>query len=214
LVLVFNFVWCFIGASGTGKTVTAIRIAQDWKQERKRTGGKIIAFDPHGDFRNILDIKIDAKDEGWAKILMQKNKDGTFMFANSLLILDDYRSILQGNNMDVDFYDLLALRRKINLDVIYITHNPKLILKGLSYWNTHFSLFKTSAHSDDFEDKIPKHLICQQACNLINAYTRTFDEKQYNALYPNFPYVFVKADSDQLFPQNMEQEIIDSLQLN
>ena len=207
------FVWCFIGASGTGKTVTAIQLAKDWKKSRRRVGGKVIAFDPHGAFKNILDVKIDKNDEDWAKILMQKNKDGTYMFANSLLILDDYRSILQGNNMDADFYDLLALRREIGIDVIYITHNPKLILQGLAYWNTCFSIFRTAAHSDDFEGKIPDFLPCQRACNLINAYTKTFEEEEYNALYPNFPYVFVRAGSDRLFPQNMKQEIIDGLEL-
>lgn len=208
-----NFVWCFIGTGGTGKTVTAIKLAKDWKYSRRRIGGKVVAFDPHGDFKHVLDVKIDSKDEDWAKILMQRNKDGTFMFANSLLILDDYRSILQGNHMDTDFYDLLALRRKIGMDIIYITHNPKLILQGLAYFNTCFSIFKTVAHSDDFEGKIPHFLPCQRACNLINAYARTFDEQGYNALYPNFPYVMVKENSDKLYPINMKQEIIDKLEL-
>lgn len=208
-----NFVLCIIGASGTGKTVTAVGMAKDWKWSRRKIGGKVIAFDPHDDFKSVADVKIDAKDEDWAKILMQKNRDGTFMFSNSLLILDDYRSILQGNHMDTGFYDLLALRRKIGIDVIYITHNPKLILQGLAYWNTAFILFRTVAHSDDFEGKIPHFLTCQRACNLINAYTRTFEEKDYNNLYPNFPYVFVRLDSEQLFPQNMQQEIIDTLEL-
>ena len=138
-----NFVWVFIGAGGTGKTVTAVQVAKDWKQSRRRIKGKVLAFDPHDDFKKIADVKIDAKDEDWAKIIMQKNKDGTFKFSNSLLILDDYRSILKGNNMDTNFYDLLALRRKIGIDIIYITHNPKLILKGLSYWNSCFSIFRT-----------------------------------------------------------------------
>jgi len=208
-----NFVWAFIGASGTGKTVTAVQLAKDWKRAKKKVGGKIFAFDPHDAFDGISDVKITANDTDWAKIMMQKNPDGTFMFLHSLLILDDYRSILPSDKMDRNFYDLLALRRKLDLDILYITHNPKLIIQGLVYWNTHFSLFKTEAMSDDFAEKIPKFLICQQASNVINAYCKAYHATDYDLLYPNFPYIVIKNDSDVFFPVNMDDDKIKALKL-
>jgi len=231
-----NFVWAFIGKSGAGKTVTAKQVAKDWKSARFRMrrrgeGGKIFAFDPHDAFYGIADIKIDAKDEDWASVIIMEvckscgkrkktsvcSKCGStkfyFPYANSLIILDDYRTLLKSNQMPPDFLDLLALRRRLNLDIIYMVHNPKLILERLSYFSTHFSVFRTEANADDFADKIQKFLTCQRASILVNAYVRLFDEKGYNALYPNFPYVFVQNDSDQLFPMNMDEEIIKELQL-
>jgi len=208
-----NFVWAFIGKSGAGKTVTAKQVAKDWKRTRKRKGGKIFAFDPHDAFYGIADVKIDAKDEDWASIIIQKDKRGHYPFANSLIILDDYRTLLKSDKMPPDFLDLLALRRRLNLDIIYMVHNPKLILERLSYFSTHFSVFRTESHANDFADKIQKFLTCQQASSLVNAYVRPMEEKEYNSLYPNFPYVFVKSDSDQLFPMNMEEEQINQLQL-
>ena len=115
--------------------------------------------------------------------------------------------------MPPDFLDLLALRRRLNLDIIYMVHNPKLILERLSYFSTHFSVFRTESHANDFAEKIQKFLTCQQASSLINAYVRTMDEKEYNAQYPNFPYVFVQNDSDSLFPMNMDEEKINALKL-
>lgn len=208
-----NFVWAFIGASGTGKTVTAVQLAKQWKRAKKKLGGKIFAFDPHDAFDKVSDVKITVNDEDWAKIMTQRHSDGSFMFRHSLLILDDYRSILPSDKMDRNFYDLLALRRKLDLDIIYITHNPRLIIQGLVYWNTHFSIFRTEAMSDDFAEKIPKFLICQQACNLINAYCKTYHATDYESLYPNFPHIMVKNDSDILYMINMDDNKIKSLKL-
>lgn len=208
-----NFVWAFIGKSGAGKTVTAKQIARLWKKARKRKGGKVFAFDPHDAFYGIADFKIDAKDEDWASVIIQKDKNGNYPYANSLIILDDYRTLLKSDKMPPDFLDLLALRRRLNLDIIYMVHNPKLILERLSYFSTAFSIFRTESHSDDFAEKIQKFLTCQQASSLVNAYVRKFEEKEYNALYPNFPYVFVQNDSDSLFPMNMDEKIINSLEL-
>ena len=207
------FIWCFMGKSHSGKTVTARQIAIEWKESRRGTNAKIIAFDQQKQFTDLTDISISKKDEDWALLLQTKDKFGNYIFQGSLLILDDYRGLLDGNQMDPDFYDVLALRL---FDVIYITHSANLILKGLSYWNTRFQLFLTESKPSDFDEKIPQASVCQRAALIVNEYVKKLggvDSIAYKNLYPHFPQALITDESNIIKFLNMDEEIIQSLQL-
>lgn len=161
-----------------------------------------------------MDVKIGGDDKDWAKLLLTKDKYGNYIFKGSLLILDDYRGLLKSSNMDSDFYKVLSLRL---FDLMYMMHNPKLILEGMRNWNTRFSIFVTESFASDFENKIPQFLPCQRAARIVNEYVKQFyggtDSKEYRNLYPNFPHAIVTDESDKIHFMNMDEEKIKSLNL-
>lgn len=221
------FLWAYIGHTGTGKTSTAVLMAKEWKKKYK--GQKVIGFDPHDILRKekLLDYYISAKDKNWAETLVTQlcvtckrvkhpEKDlcakcgkanFIYKFANSLLILDDYRALLQLDRTDEDVMNLLMLRRRIGIDMIYICHNPKFILNGFAPFTTHYSIFYSESHSTNFSDKIPKYKDCQKAANLANQYVMKFGR----GTYPNFPYALVQPESDGIETINMNEENIKTL---
>lgn len=240
------FLWAFIGHTGVGKTSTAVETAKIWKHANPN--GKVIGFDPHDILKKekLLDYYINANDENWAEWLMQKicsscgsknnyqNNECTkckknklyYKFANSLLILDDYRSLLTRNDCPPDVLDLLQLRRRIGIDWIYIAHNPKLIIPRFVFYQTTMSIFFTESHASDWSDRIPNYASCQKASNLINTYvlSRIEDMRRVNPnagkddfmriCYPNFPHIIVNMDSDQLEAVNVDPKKINELELS
>lgn len=221
------FLWAYIGHTGTGKSSTAVLSCKDWK--RKYKGQKVIGFDPHDILRKegLLDYYISAKDENWAQTIVTqlctnckqvknpakeictKCGKGNFIykFANSLLILDDYRALLQSDRTDEDVMDLLMLRRRIGIDMIYICHNPKFILNGFAPFTTHYSIFYNESHASNFSNKIPKYGDCQKAANLINQYVMKFGR----GTYPNFPYALVQPESDGIDLVNVDPKKVEIL---
>lgn len=207
------FIWCLLGKSHSGKTVTARQIATEWKESRSGTNVFVVSFDQQKQFTDLTDISINKKDKDWAILLQTKDKFGNYIFQGSLLILDDYRGLLESNSMDMDFYDVLALRL---FDVIYITHSPNLILKGMQYWNSRISIFLNNSKASDFEEKIPQSIECQSASLVVNEYVRQLggvDSDAYKNLYPDFPHAIVTDESNRITFMNMDEEIIKSLQL-
>lgn len=207
---------------------------KDWKKANPR--GKIIGFDPHDVLKRegLLTNYITENDVNWAEILMTricigckaikhperenctrcgKNK-WIFKFQNSLLAADDYRNLLTANSTPADVLSLLGMKRRIGLDMIYIMHNPKLLLERLSYYCTNFSIFATESTAGDFSDKISKYVPCQKAANLINQYVAELggvDSDRYKSMYPNFPYIMISNDNDNLNLMNMDQNIVNKL---
>lgn len=226
------FVWAFIGKTGSGKTSTAVQMMKDWK--RANRGSHLIGFDPHDVFRkeNLMTRYITENDINWAETLMMKycnrckkvkgpdketccgKSDWRYKFANSLLAADDYRNLLTANSTPANVLSLLGLKRRIGLDMIFIMHNPKLLLERMSYYVTNFSIFATESTAGDFSDKISKYVPCQKAANLINQYVNELggvDSDRYRRMYPNFPHIIITNDNDDLNFMNMDQSIIDRL---
>lgn len=191
-----------IGTTGTGKTSTLVQLC---KQSRyNKVYNHIIGFDPHEILskEKLLDFTIKPGDEYFAERLMQKDKKGNYKFFNSMLILDDYRSILTGNHTPSDVLDLLMLRRKLSMDIFYVCHNPKLVLEKFSYYTNMYMIFKTESTASDFSDRIPHFVACQKASNAINKYVRNFGRGE----YPNFPHCIINTESDELNFVNIDME--------
>lgn len=155
----------------------------------------------------LVDILIKPSNKDWAKTLCKQEKDGSFKFANTLLILDDYRQLHPHDSMDTGFLDLLHLRARMNMDIIYIVHAPKLVLERLAYYTTHFSIFFTLSQNKGFSDKIGNYIACQKASIMINKYVVAYDLlNKGTEIYPNFPYIIVKGDNDSVVqPVNIDK---------
>lgn len=228
------FVWAFIGKTGSGKTSTAVQMMKEWK--RANRGCRLIGFDPHDVFRKekLMTSFITENDTNWAEILMTRlcvnckkvkhpekehcikcgKSNWIFKFQDSLLAADDYRNLLTANSTPANVLSLLGMKRRIGLDMIYIMHNPKLLLERLSYYVTNFSIFATESTAGDFSDKISKYVPCQKAANLINQYVAELggvDSDIYRGMYPNFPYIMISNENDDLNLMNMDQAIVDKL---
>ena len=203
-----NFLWGFVGHNTTGKTPTAVELCKAWKAVRP--GWKAIGYDPQDKFTEagVLDIRIYASNADWAKVLCQQDPvTKKWKYGNSLLILDDYRMLHPNDSMDKGFLDLLALRVRMNMDIVFICHNPKLILERLSYYVTHYSIFYTESQLGAFQNRIPKYVACQKASVLINKYVLKFGRGQ----YPNFPHILVENESDELQLINMERSKVNQI---
>lgn len=228
------FVWAFIGQTGSGKTTLACEMMKDWKKANK--DGKIIGFDPHDVFRRakLMTSYITENDINWPEILMTRiclnckrlkhpekehcTKCGKntwrFKFQDSLLAADDYRNLLTANSTPAGVLSLMGMKRRIGIDQIYIMHNPKLLLERLSYYLTHVSIFATESAAGDFSDKIAKYVPCQKGANLINQYVMELggvDSDRYRAMYPNFPYVMISNENNNLNLMNMDEKIVNKL---
>lgn len=199
---------CLVGATGSGKSTIMLEMLKSAKKNKKHT--KFVGFDPHDVMSNFLDHFIKASDEQWATRI-SSTRNGRYSYYGSFLILDDYRALLKGNNTPKDVLDLLMLRRKISIDIMYATHNPKLILERFSYYTNIYMIFYTESNSDDFSDKIPKYYSCQKAAHLINSYVSYLggvDSDAYRSLYPNFPYIIVNTKSNTLELINIDKNVL------
>lgn len=197
----------YIGHNGVGKTSTALSLAKHWRSANKKS--KIIAFDPHEIFsreKGLINNVIPASDEFWAERLVQK-KNGRYIFEDSLLILDDYRALLKGNQTPGDVMDLLMLRRRLGMDIIYITHNPKLVLERFAYFTTHYFIFYTESDFNDWSDRIPNYYECQKASHAVNKYVRKYGRGK----YPDFPHIVVSTESNKSDTYNIDSDKIETL---
>jgi len=186
-----NFMFGFIGHNRTGKTSIAKEIAKQWKLTRP--DGYIIAFDPQSKFNDLADEFILQNEvRTWVDKVISHRK--------VLLILDDYRTLHTKSIADESLLTLMSLRCEYNIDIIYITHNPALVLNIFTYYTTHYFIFFTQSLMGSFEKKIPNYTCCQAAVTQINNYVKTYGKGD----YPNFPYIVVDVQNEILTAQNID----------
>ena len=213
-----NFVWIFIGKNTTGKTPTAIQYAKEWQNAKPKH--KLIVFDSQNKFYEAHKknkIKISelipiGNSKQWAEQLADytetKIGEKKYKYANSLVVLDDYRMLCKNNDMPASFYSLLALRPKTNMDFILICHMPRNILEGLAGFITHYSIFANNAMQSQFEKKISCYVQCQTATIIINKYVELYGPGYYDKTrdMPRFPYIIVDKESECLDCKHMDME--------
>lgn len=196
-----NFLFGFIGHNRTGKTSISIEMAKQWKQSRP--DGTVIAFDPQRKFLeqkvktengliDLVDETIYAHDKYWADKVLEER--------NALLILDDYRLIHPKNIANEGLAKLMTFREEYNIDIIYITHSPALVLNILTYYTTHYFIFFTLSTLGMFEKKIPHYGLCQASVQYINKYVK----KHGKGKYPKFPYIVVNTETEELIGYNVK----------
>lgn len=188
-----NFLWGFIGTNRTGKSTVACALAEQWKEARP--DGIVMAFDPQHKFDTVKDFDIRPEDSNWANECLK--------LRNALIVLDDYRLINRPNVSVPGFLELMHYRSEYNIDIIYITHNPKLVINDLTYYTTHYTLFFTQAQEGSFEKKIPNYQMVLAASRLINKYVKIHGR----GTYPNFPYVLVDTEKEKIQAVNMEKQL-------
>ena len=189
-----NLLWGFIGTNRTGKSVVARSFAELWRENNP--DGIIVSFDPQKRFKGLSDWEIEADDDDWCVKLLE--------LRNALIILDDYKIIHERNQPMKGLGKLMAHRADYNLDIIYICHNPSLILNLLTYYTSHYFLFYTEAMDGSFQKKIMNYKLCINGQRLINKYVNTFGRGK----YPKFPYVIVDTERRELNAVNFTQKLL------
>lgn len=188
-----NFLYCFIGTNRTGKSSTARNHALSW---REKNDGLIISHDPQNNFMDISDIIITPSDYDWAYKCLERK--------NSLLILDDFRLINDGNRPVKGLSDLLYFRSKYNIDIIVIVHNPSLLINILAHFITHYFIFMTNAQEGSFKNKIPNYTLCMTASNIVNRHVKEFGRGS----YPSFPHIIVDCEAQKMIGVNINKKSI------
>ena len=187
-----------IGTNGTGKSVTARAIAEQWRKTRPH--GDIIAFDPTNAFNGVANKFIYPHEDWCSKVLESRN---------SLVLLDEIKILHPQVIAKAKFAELMSMRRDYSIDIIYIVHNPKLVLEILTYYTTKYYLFYTQAREGAFKDKMPNYSICSGASDFINDYARevirTTGKK---GEYPNFPYMVVDNETEEISAINIDPDYL------
>lgn len=182
------FLFGIIGTNGTGKSVTARAIAERWKSTRPHAD--IMAFDPTDAFAGVAN-KFIYPHENWCEKALE--------LRNALLILDEVRILHPSNTTKAKFLELMSMRRDQSIDIIYIVHNPALVLNILTYYTTRYYLFYTQALEGSFKDKIPNYTLCIGASDFINAYVKNVIKATgEKGTFPDFPYVVVDNETEKI----------------
>lgn len=186
-----NFLWGFIGTNRTGKSVIARKCAEVYKHSKP--DNMIVGFDPQKRFVGLLDGEIDPEDPEWCLKLHE--------LRNALIILDDYRLINEKPTAVAGLQKLMYHRADWNIDIIYICHNPSLILNLLTYFTSHYFLFYTESMDGSFQKKIMNYKLCITGQKLINKHVQAYGRGN----YPYFPYVMVDCENRELNAFNFKQ---------
>lgn len=182
-----------IGHNNTGKTVLSTQMAEDFNKRREGVNlrnyppnyYKLAVYDVQSRFTDYLkngDISINSSDKEWAKKLLGLRK--------SLVILDDYKVLVPNDQMDKSFLDLLQYRAEYGIDIILITHNPKLVLERLSYYVDTYCLFYTAGNSNTFKGRLSGSERLIELKKMIDKEYKKYSREEYGKLYPNFPFIF------------------------
>lgn len=195
----YNFLFGMIGTNRTGKSITAQSIGKLWRNSNP--DDTIVSFDPQKRFSDISDWNIQPDDDEWCVKL--------HTLRNALVILDDFRLINEKNTPIKGLSKLLYFRAEWNIDIIYIVHNPSLIINLLTYYTTNYFLFYTEATDGQFQKKIANYNLCINGQRLINNYVRAYGR----GTYPDFPHIIVDCENRELNAVNFKK-VTDNKKIN
>lgn len=197
-----NFMHGYIGDNDTGKSVMAQRRALAWRESRP-IHHKIIAHDPQGRFP-FCDYTINPNDDKWAERLMQLDRNGKPVYTNYLLILDDYRLINENPVAVKGLMALLYCRFKHNIDIIFICHNPALVINQLAMFTSHYFIFFTNTQDGVWQKKIPNYSYVNAASIEVNNYVA----KHGLGSFPkcDFPFIYFISKTRQMIAINMKNK--------
>jgi len=177
-----------IGTNRTGKTSKLISLIDKWKTVND---GPVMSFDPQNLLRSRSDFLINMSNKKFGEEILRL-RDG-------LLILDDIRILHPKNISEPWLMDLMQYRNAYNIDIMYVVHNPSLVLNILSFFTTKYYVFYTESTLGSWEKKIPNYNYCLAASLYVNRYVSV----KGRGTYPNFPYVMVDNQNQKLTAVNM-----------
>lgn len=205
-----------IGTNGCGKTTITKEVANIWRASRPplRVQNGIVynarmVFDVWGQMRDITDYGI-RRDSGWAKTIDEKVK-------SSLIILDDYKLLVEGNVPTKGMVDLFINRRHSDLDYIYSCHSPSSVIPQIIPYTSHFYIFYTKTLQGVFEKRMPFSDLLITASSYVNKYVSVYgmgmhpDHVEFNGPKnkgQRFPYCIVDTDKGTIDAINMNRPLI------
>lgn len=202
-----NFVRLDIGKNSVGKTPTQIYDVIAYQKSFPRK--KIIVFEGQDKFYEAhkrrqlrIDLLIPKNNKTWAKDLMEFKEptpgNKIYKWANSLLIIDDFKLLLSGSHTPEDFLGLFALRPspKFNMDMMFSCHEARNILPGIAGYIDTYHIYANESSATQFEDRISCYLQCQRASLVIQKYERLYPGRyDVNTHTPYFPHIRVEKDN-------------------
>lgn len=179
-----------IGTNRTGKTTKAISLIEKWKSVND---GPVMSYDPQNLMSHLSDFSVKPSNKKFGEEILRL-RDG-------LLVLDDIRILHPKNIADPWLMDLMQYRNAYNIDIIYIVHNPSLVLNVLSYFTTKYYVYYTESTFGSWEKKIPNYSLCLAASLYINRYVSVKGRGK----YPNFPHIMIDNQNQKLTAVNIEK---------
>jgi hypothetical protein len=200
-----TFILGFVGVNKTGKSATARKIAENWRESR---GDKflIAGHDPQRMFTGLIDRKlyIDPEDKNWAVKCCK--------LRNCLLILDEIRILCPTpQHPPKGLVTLFSQCFYNNVDIMWMTHNPSLVPEVCTFYTTLYYIYLTFTREGQFQKKIPNYSLCVAGSDLVNDYVKKYGrgkhklDPEYNG--QGFPYVKVDTENQTLTAINMDKKI-------
>ena len=177
-----------IGTNRTGKTSKVRKVIQEWKKSRPEN--KVIGFDPQLKLQDLLDEQIGIADD---LTLIHKLR-------NCLLVLDDFRALHLSDKAEKWLVYLMQFRDQWNIDIVYVVHNPSLVLNVLSFFTTHYYIFYTQSIEGGWKKKIPTYTVC----SAVSSYLVEYVSMMGIGLYPKFPYFIVDNKGNKAIAVNIK----------
>lgn len=206
-----------IGLNGTGKSVTTRGLVGHWK--RANPMGKIISYDPQFQFQNFTNFNISPEANKWAMELNAKKKQPVgktmkdqYVITDSLVLLDDFRSLHEGNHMPEGLKTFFINRRVLNNEMIISVHSPKDVLEGTKAFVTKYYFFYTQSHPTEYHKKLQHPEMCLAASNLVNNYYSMYKDEIFHPNDPkftgqSFPYIIFDTKTREMMPVNMSKQL-------
>lgn len=200
-----NFISGLVGVNKTGKSTTARRIADNWRETRSDFY-KIAGHDPQRMFTGLINknLYINPEDKDWAVKCCK--------LRNCLLILDEIRILCpQPAHPPKGLVTLFSQCFFWNVDIIWMTHNPSLVPETCTYYTTLYYIFLTFAKEGQFQKKIPNYSLCVAASNLVNRYVKKYGRGKHKLdsqyVGQGFPYAIVNTEKQTVQAINMIHKI-------
>lgn len=205
------FIKMFIGYNNTGKSSMAEYYASSFYVNNPHS--VIGGYDPQFKFQYLLTPEYiltanDGHAKGWWKRISR--------LRNYMLVFDDYRGFNTHDRPSRDMYELMEKRYQNGIDMIFICHNPKFVLAGLTAYISEYHIFYTMGQDSNFEDQIPNYEHCQRAAKLMRQYVRDYPDVIDNPdqffdpvfFKHRFPHIIVDNIKGTLKPQFLKPEWI------
>lgn len=206
-----------IGLNGTGKSTTTHELIQI--ALRGNPNLKLKKFDPHFQFTMYPGSVINAEDKDWAERLNDFETEGQYRghpkVRNTLLVMDDWKILHEGNFMPKGFKTFLINRRIHGNEIIVSVHSPNDVLEGTKNFVTKYYFFHTKARESVFRERLAQPEYCVFCSNIVNNYYMTYfdmikhpNDPMFKVTKQTFPYMVFDTAKRSLMPKNMDRPLI------